>query len=429
MATARQVAARALMGVFEGGGYSNLVLDGALKREDLSPRDRAFCTTLFYGVVERRLTLEYALSQYLRQPLTKLEPAVREVLFCAFYQLLYMPSIPEHAVVNESVSTVRALGAERVSGLVNGVLRAFLRQGKAFPLPKDKLRAKEVMYSIPGPLIQLWRRGYGEETAQVILEGSTTHPSFFIRVNTLRTTTEALCQCLEKEGVIVTPIMGLGTALLLNFSGPVTELKSFREGHFHVQDLSSQLCAAALGVKPGMRVLDVCAAPGGKSFTLAQEMENEGELVAGDLHASRLRLVEEGAARLGISILRTRTQDATHFCNQLGLFDRVLCDVVCSGYGILRRKPEIRYKLPKTIDGIWEIQYNILEVSSQYCKEGGRLLYSTCTLNPQENQQVVERFLATRSDFRLREPMVTRFPGQEGGDGFFWALLEKERHF
>ena len=427
MATAREAAVRALMGVFRDGGYSNLVLDGALERADLPGRERAFCAALFYGVVERRLTLEYALGLHCRTPVPKLEPVVREILCCGLYQLLYMPSVPRHAAVAESVELARRMGAAPAAGLVNGVLRAFLRAGMELPVPKDRLRASEVAYSIPGPLIQLWRKGYGPETAQAILEGSLTRAPLFVRVNILKTTPEELLERLKKEGVAAERAPAAPAALILSSPGPVAALDSFREGLFHVQDLASQLCVQAAEAAPGMRVLDVCSAPGGKTFGVAQEMGGRGEILARDLHPHRLALVEEGAARLGLGCVRTLAGDATEFRPELGHFDRVLCDVVCSGFGILRRKPEIRYKPLKTIDGIWEIQYNILNTSSQYCAEGGRVVYSTCTLNPQENQRVVERFLDARREFRLRGPMVTRLPGQDGGDGFFWAVLEKER--
>ncbi len=428
MATAREVAVRALMGVFQDGGYSNLVLDGALERTGLPPRDRAFCAALFYGVVERRLTLEYILACRCGTPIKKLDAPVREILYCGLYQLLYMSSVPERAVVHEAVALTRALGRGSAAGLVNGVLRGFLRDGKRLEVPKDKLRASEVAYSVPGPLIQLWRKGYGDPVAREILEGSLTRAPVFIRVNTLRTTADDLGARLEREGVKAARVSCAPAALALENPGDLAALSSFQEGLFHVQDLSSQLCAAAAEARPGMRVLDVCAAPGGKTFTAAQGMDNQGEILARDLYPHRLGLVEEGAGRLGLSCVRTLPGDALVFQPELGQFDRVLCDVVCSGFGILRRKPEIRYKPLKTIDGIWEIQYNILNTSSQYCKDGGRVVYSTCTLNPRENQQVVEQFLAARPEFRLVGPMVTRFPGQDGGDGFFWAVLEKERH-
>lgn len=425
MSTAREAAAKALMGVFAGGGYSNLVLDGALGRAELSPRDKAFCSALFYGVVERCITLDWAIAAYSSVPLKKMDDTVLQILRCAFYQLLYMPSVPQSAAVNEAVELCRKLGKGKTSGFVNGVLRSFLRADKAMPRPKDKLRASEVHYSIPGPLIQLWRKGYGETTAHTILEGTLTKAPLFIRVNTCKTSPTQLTKLLTEAGVKVLPCHESANALILEEAGSITGLPGFAQGLFHVQDLASQLCAQALDARPGMRVLDVCAAPGGKSFTAAQTMENTGEVVALDLYDHRAGLIAEGASRLGLSCIHASVGDATVYDPNRGEFDRVLCDVVCSGFGILRRKPEIRYKPLKSIDGIWQIQYNILNTSSHYCKKGGRLIYSTCTLNPQENQEVVNQFLAEHPQFALVEE-TTRLPGQGGSDGFFFAVLQRK---
>lgn len=425
MGSARLTAARGLMEVFGSGGYSNIVLDHKLEQEDLSPQDRSFCAALFYGVIEQALALDYAIGKYSSIPVKKLSPGVLAALRCGFYQLLHMPSVPPSAAVNETVTITRQLGERRAAGFVNGVLRSFLRAGMAVPEPKDKLTALSVAYSIPAPLIQYWRKSYGQEMTLRILEGSRGPAPIFARVNTCRTTAAELTELLAGQGVQAEEA-GVKDALRLTAPGSITRLPAFQEGLFHIQDLSSQLCAAAADPRPGMRVLDVCAAPGGKSFTMAQLMENQGELVCCDLHPHRVRLIEEGAARLGLNILRPMVQDATQYNPERGSFDRVLCDVVCSGYGILRRKPEIRYKPLETLDGIWLVQYNILETSAKYCKEGGRLVYSTCTLNPQENQQVVQRFLDAHREFRLVEPMTTLVKGELDCDGFFYAVLERK---
>lgn len=428
MKTARETASAALLAVFEQGGYSNLVLDNLLEQEELPPQDRAFCSALFYGVAARLLTLDHAISAYCKIPLKKLSPPVLTCLRCGFFQLLYMPSVPQSAAVNETVTVVKRLGEEQAAGLVNGVLRAFIRAELRCPVPRDKLSALSVQYSVPMPLVQLWRRGYGQEAAIAILEGSCTTPPLFARVNTTRTTTTELAAALDNIGVVATPCAASPHALRLQGTGSIARLAPFRQGLFHIQDLSSQLCAAATGAAPGMRVLDVCSAPGGKAFTMAQQMENRGELVACDLYPARLALVEEGAARLGLDCIQTLQQDGSVYNSALGLFDLVLCDAVCSGFGILRRKPEIRYKPLETLDELPGVQYNILYTSSRYMGKGGRLVYSTCTLNPCENEQVVQRLLREQPDLSLVAPMRTIFPGQqEGADGFFYAVLEKMR--
>ncbi|MEG1942533.1 MAG: 16S rRNA (cytosine(967)-C(5))-methyltransferase RsmB [Angelakisella sp.] len=427
MKTAREAAATALLSVFSDGGYSNIVLDNILEKEDLSREDRSFCAALFYGVAERLLTLDAAIAAYCKTPPAKLSPAVLTALRCGFYQLLYMPSVPPSAAVNETVTLTKTLGEERGAGLVNGVLRSFLRADLTYPLPKDKLTALSVQYSVPMPLIQLWRKSYGHEAAIKILEGLCTLPPIFVRVNTTRTTTEKLIEALAAEGVTALPCESSPHALRLSGTGSIARLTAFRMGLFHVQDLSSQLCAAAGAPTAGMRVLDVCSAPGGKAFTMGELMENRGELVACDLYPARLALVTEGAARLGLGIIKAQVGDGGVKNPKLGLFDLVLCDAPCSGFGIIRRKPEIRYKAVETLDELPSLQYNILHTSSCYCKAGGSLVYSTCTLNPRENEQVVERFLGEHPDFCLAAPPRTIFPNeQEGADGFFYALLKQK---
>ena len=428
----RQIAAAALMDVERDGSYSNLVLEPYFRRGDLPRRDRAFCSALFYGVLERRITLDWTLSHYSRVPVLKMDPAVRAALRLGAYQLMYMPSVPPAAAVGQSVETARALGAGKAAGFVNGVLRSMSREGCRCPAPKDKLGALSVEYSVPGPLIQLWRRGYGHETALEILEGTRGPAPVFARVNTQRTAPAALRERLREEGVASEEVPGVPGALRLLDPGPVGELAAFREGLFHIQDISSQLCAAALDPRPGMEVLDLCAAPGGKTFTLAQLMGDRGRLLARDLYPQRLRLVEEGAARLGLASVETSPGDAREPDPALlGRFDRVLCDVVCSGFGTLRRKPEIRYKPLDSLDGLPDVQYNILDTASCYLKPGGRLVYSTCTLNPRENEGVVERFLAAHPEYRTAAPPKTYIRGREGldCDGFFVAALERKEGF
>lgn len=427
MKSAREIAVRGLIEVFDHEGYSNLVLDQGMKKAELPPQERAFCAALFYGVVERCITLDWVLGRYSRQPVEKLTPAVRAILRLALYQLLYMPSVPDRAAVDEAVKLTRVLRVASAGGFVNGVLRHFLRDEKAVKLPRDPQKALAVQYSVPEALIALWQDAYGEEKTLSILEGCGGPPPLFARVNTTRTTAEALISRLSAEGVIAERT-DLPDALRLINTGDITALPSFTEGLFHIQDLSSQRCAAALGARPGDRVLDVCSAPGGKSFTATEGMDGKGTLLAMDLSQSRLGLVAEGAARLGLSCIETRANDATQYHAELGQFDRILCDVVCSGYGVIRRKPEIRYKLPETVALLPETQYQILTTSACYLTEGGRLVYSTCTLNPAENEQVVERFLAGHPAFSLVDKTVTCFPAPQGGDGFFYAVLQRRSH-
>ena len=425
----RQTAALALLEMDRREGYSNLTLEPRLQRAGFSPQDRAFCSALFYGVLERRITLDWAIAHYSRTPIQKLEPEVLAALRLGVLQLMEFPSVPPAAAVSQSVEVVRSLGKEKAAGFVNGVLRAMAQKACAVPPPKDKLTALSVEHSVPAPLIQLWRKAYGHDTALEILQGSRGPAPTFLRVNTTKTTPAALMARLLAEGRESREVPGVENALELLTPGGLAGLPSFREGLFHVQDLSSQLCAAALAPEPGMAVLDLCAAPGGKTFTVAELLGDRGRVLARDLHPHRVKLVEEGAARLGLASVTAETGDA--LCRDPALegkFDRVLCDVVCSGFGTLRRKPEIRYKPLDSLDGLPEVQYNILENASHYLKRGGRLVYSTCPLSPAENEEVVARFLGSHPEFSAPVPAKTYIHGREGldCDGFFVAVLEKE---
>lgn len=438
MKTARQIAVEALGKVNGSKGYSNIVIDKALEQSGLDLRDAAFATALFYGVLERMLTLDHCIAGFSKTPVEKLTPQVREILRVSLYQILYMDSVPDSAAVNEAVNLTRVFRKESAGGFVNGVLRAFLRSGKRVPrMAGSRADQLSIQYSCPVWLVQLWLDSYGEENTEGILKTSLGRPPVYIRVNTLKTTADALSVQLEEEGAVVRRDEMEENCLRVSGTGDVTALPAFQEGLFHVQDKSSQLCVKALDARPGMRVLDICAAPGGKSFTAAQWMHGEGELLAMDLYRARAALVAEGAQRLGICCIAAKEGDASRYNSKLGLFDRVLCDAPCSGLGIIRRKPEIKYKNPEELGEIPQLQYNILSNSANYVKKGGILLYSTCTLNPGENEGVVERFLAEHRDFapcRLPQSLgssghtVTLFPHQGDTDGFFISTMERVRH-
>lgn len=422
MTNPRQAATQALLQVFQEGAYSNLTTDELFAQ--LDSRGRAFATALFFGVLERAVTLDWAMGCYSKIKVHAMSPTVREILRGGFYQLLYMPSVPPSAAVNESVALTKVMGEAGASGFVNGVMRAFVRSEMAYPLPKDKLMATAVTYGIPAPLVQQWRRDYGHDETMDMLEALSRPAPDFVRVNTLRTTPARLVDTLAEQGITATACPEDSFALELHGAGNPTTIPAFQQGLFHIQDISSQRCVAALDPHPGMRVLDLCAAPGGKSFTAAQYLQGRGEVVARDLHPSRVALIDDGARRLGLDI-HTQVGDATVYDPDLGTFDRVLCDVVCSGYGVIRRKPEIRYKDPKVLDGIRLPQYNILCTALNYLKKDGLLIYSTCTLNPRENQDIVADLLAQHPHMEAAS-METMLPGKAWrGDGFFTAALRR----
>ncbi len=440
---ARIAVVQALAELHRLGGYSNIVLDELLHTVAMSDADRALASRLFYGVLERRLTVDYVLSQHSRMPLKKLHPVVRETLRVAVYQLLYMDKIPVSAAVNEAVSGVRKLKQGHASGFVNGVLRGIVRQKDSLwaNLP-DGDEGLAVRYSCPAELIAFWREAYGTERLQSLLEAQNEAPPAYVRVNTLCTTDAAFAERLEKIGVEYRTFADLPHCFLLKNGYLLNKLATEDKKCYYYQDKASQWACAALDAQAGDTVADLCAAPGGKSFTVAQYMNNTGRVLASDLYPAKCETMERRAAELGITVLDTVARDASKPVPAAlrGTFDRVLCDVPCSGYGVIRRKPEIRYKPLAECADLPALQYAILERGAELVKSGGVLQYSTCTLNPAENEQVVERFLREYPEFAPRvlpleacfaaaglspSHTITLFPPVHGTDGFFIAGFYK----
>lgn len=406
--------------------YSNIAIAGALKNSNLQNADKALFTSLVYGVLERKITLDYNLSLYLKQPIKKLKPAVATILRLGAYQVLFLERIPDRAAINESVELSKKNGCAFASGLINAVLRKVSSEGLKLP-DIDKVGLLEflsIKYSCPVYLVELFVDAYGKDCAEGILEHSLKVPPVTIRVNTTKTTTDELEDRLTSKGIEVSRHPKLKDALCLNGSGDITALLEFEEGLFHVQDASSQMCCEALGVKPGDTVFDVCAAPGGKSFTLAELMENKGTIKAFDLYEHRVKLISSGAKRLGLQIIDANLGNAEEYNESLGFADKVLCDAPCAGLGIIGRKPEIRYKTAENIDIFPSLQYYILNIASMYLRAGGTLVYSTCSLNPKENEEVVSRFISEHEGFDLKT-QKTILPQEYDCDGFFYAVIER----
>lgn len=440
--TARQAAVQALVQVNEEGGYSNLVLHEMLKKSGLTPEDTAFASRLFYGTLERKITLDHIIGAYSKKPVSRLTPAVAEILRTALYQMVYMDSVPDSAAVDEAVKLTRQRRVSSASGFVNAVLRSFARNEKKLPPVKgNRLKKLEVRYSCPQWVIRELLEQYGEDSALSMLEHSLDRPPLYVRVNTTKVTADQCIQSLEQEGVSAKKDSLLSNCLILEGTSSIERLKAFEQGLFHVQDKSSQMCAWTLSPKPGERVLDVCSAPGSKSFTAAELMDNQGEIISCDIFEEKIRKISDGAARLDLSCIHPQMQDGTVYDPQLGLFDRVLCDAPCSGLGIISRKPEIKYKRMQDLQQLPEIQAKILDTASRYVKVGGTLVYSTCTLLPQENDAVVEKFLQEHGEF---EPLVlpeqvraagladdawkvTLLPQMADTDGFFISCMKRVR--
>ncbi|MBP3857083.1 MAG: 16S rRNA (cytosine(967)-C(5))-methyltransferase RsmB [Ruminiclostridium sp.] len=401
------------------GSYSNLALDAQLSRDK---SDRAFVTALFYGVVERRMTLDHVIRTYSKTEFDDIENDTLQLLRMGIYQLMYM-DIPESAAVNETVK----LAPQRSKGFVNAVLRAFIRGGKQIRLDtSDRLSEFSVRYSCARWIVKMWCSEYGEERTEQMLSSTFGRPPVYARVNTTVCDADDLIYELAEDGVKADRYNGSDTCVVLeNFTG-IEHLRAYKNGLFHVQDLSSQLCCEALAPQPGETVIDMCAAPGGKTFTLAELMNNSGTVLSSDLYESRVSLIKQGAQRLGLGIVTARVSDASVYDGTLPQADRVLCDVPCSGLGVIRRKPEIKYKRKDEISGLPEIQKRIINNAKNYVRPGGRLVYSTCTLNRAENEDIAERFAEENKDFALIRTK-TYIPGTSGGDGFFTAVFDRKK--
>ncbi len=424
MANARKVALNALCDVRSSGAYSNITLNKYLNENDLSPSDRALATTIFYGVLDRTITLDYVLSNFINTPLKKVKPFALECLRIALYQIMYLDKIPDSAAVNEAVKIVKNSKCKHLSGFVNGVLRNILRDGINLPSGDDK-RSLSIKYSCPEWIVESFINDYGIENTIKLLENSLKTPPVTLRVNTLKTNSDELLDALHKENISAQKSI-LDNALDVIGGIDVSKCKTYKDGLFHVQDIASQTVVSLLSPNSCERVLDVCAAPGGKTFTMAQYMQNKGEIIACDLYSQRVDLISKGAKRLGITNIKTLQNDATFINDKLGMFDVILCDVLCSGLGVIRRKPEIKYKDISEYRDITDIQLHILENSCFYLNENGRILYSTCTLRSCENEGVIQRFLDKHPQYELKYQR-TFMPHIDGSDGFYCALLQKSR--
>lgn len=413
------------------GTWSGAGIDSIIKKYRLDRRDAALTARLCLGVLQYSSLCDYYIDCYSS---TKLEPKLRDILRLGTYQLLFMDKIPDRAAVSESVALCKAVGYARASGLVNAVLRRIAENKTKLPeIPgKGSPEYLSIKYSHP-----LWlaehlvdKKGYG--FAEAFMAANNRPGKLSIQVNRLRISTADYVRALDRAEIAHREFPELPGCIELS-GGIATELPGFEEGLFYVQDRAARLAVEIAGPKPGMAVLDACACPGGKSFAAAIAMENRGSILARDIHDKKLNLVVQGARRLGIDIISTACGDARESEEKLrDSFDLVIADVPCSGFGVIGKKPEIRYKDRESLKGLPGIQRDIIHNLANFVKPGGILLYSTCTVFREENEQVVEEFLKSREDFRLEpfsvngrecEGMYTFWPNVDGTDGFFAAKL------
>lgn len=435
--TAREAAFVSLQKFENNKKFANIEADTAIRCNGLEGADRALYTAIFYGTVERKITLDYIIDA-LSNRKGEIDANVRIILRLSLYQMRYLDRVPDYAVVNDAAELCKRFAAKSAAGFVNAVLHAYRREEKKLRFPDkndDPARYFSITYAYPEWLCRMWSEMYGVEKTEAIFRAFDENPPITLRVNSLKTTAEALGNAMQEKKIGHCPTAYVPGGIRLTDHCPIEEIPGFSEGDCFVQDEASQIAAYVLGAQPGDFVIDACACPGGKSFSTALWMNNTGKILSCDLHKNKLKLVSEGAEKLGISIIETREQNGAVFVPELeAAADRVLCDVPCSGLGVLSKKPDIRHKAKEEIERLPDIQYAILENCARYVKPGGVLVYSTCTLNRAENEDNVIRFVKEHPDYmpvpfrvgtrEVTEGMLSLFPDEFAGcDGFFVAKL------
>lgn len=422
----RKTAYHVLVDVESKKSYSNLALNHHIIVS--KPSSPAFVREMVYGVLENKMLLDYIIDQLVPTGASKLKTSELTILRMGIYQLGYMEKVPEYAAVNESVNLAKRFTAGK-KNFVNGVLRSYIREKFSIKLPdrnEDEIRYLSIKYSYEPWIIRLWLEQYDMAFVEELLAAGNETPEMVIRMNWLKTVKKDLMERLEKKGYKVKNGKMCQNAIIVE--GPnIVSNNIYDEGYYSIQDEASMLTSEKLNPQKGDFVMDVCAAPGGKTLAIAERMDNKGTIVASDIYKRKLDIIEKEAKRLGVTNIVTRTWDATRLdSDYIGKADRVLCDVPCSGLGVIRRKPEIKYKKnDPDMESLPIKQRAILEASSQYVKMGGTLVYSTCTINKYENDRIVNDFLAKYRDFEEVERKQL-LPNVDGTDGFFYCVMRRK---
>jgi len=449
--TPRRIALEILNTVDKEGVHADQFLGQGFKNKpELTSREKAFITELVYGVLRWRGSIDWVISTFSTQPHRPTSRLLHNLLRLGIYQVLYLTHIPVPISVSETVEAAKEIFNEKIAKLVNGVLRTVERNRDALPYPSfhdEPLKAIAIQYSHPLWLVEKWVKHYGVETTLSLCKANNTSPPLIIRTNTLKTTREKLIESLHKEGLSCEPTAYSPEGILVHHPADITRLSSFQKGWFLVQDEAAQLISYLVNPKPGEYLLDLCAAPGGKTTHIAQLMHNKGHIIAIDIRQDNTRLLKENQCRLGIGIIDPFLADATRplpLLKETRLFDKVLLDIPCSGLGILRRHPDGKWrKSLATIAKLKKTQGEIIQIASQYVKLGGLMVYSTCTLNSEENELMIEQFLSRpRNDFMVENPLpdlpphcyplitaqgyLQTFPHRDFMDGFFGVRLRKK---
>lgn len=447
--TAREVALDVLTAVDQDKAYSNLLLNQALQKHPLERADVGLATEIVYGTIQRLNTIDYYLSKLVSKGLGKLQPWVRNLLRLSFYQLQYLDRVPDHAAVSEAVNIAKRRGHSGISGMVNAVLRNAIRRKDEWQLPQELPGAQRIalQHSHPLWLVERWMRQLGAERTERICEANNVPPHVSIRTNPLRNSREELMRLLQGGGVVDAAPSPLAPAgVIVNGGGNMALTPEFAEGLFTIQDESSMLVAEALAPAPGMTVLDCCAAPGGKTTHIAELMGDKGVIYACDIHEHKGSLIEGASKRLKLESIRTMVTDARELSKRFEpeSFDRILLDAPCSGLGVIRRKPDLKWvKSVDEIKAIVQIQREILEEVHALLRPGGTLIYSTCTIEKEENEDNVLNFIQNHDNYELesiqidglpaelsdsaKRGMLQVYPDQFHSDGFFIAKLHKKK--
>lgn len=436
---AREVALKVINEVVNDGAYSNIALAREINRGKLSDQDRRFVTEIVYGTIKAGDTLDWIIGHYISRPLEKVPPVIRNVLRMGIYQLFFLSKVPPSAACNQAVELAKKYGHAGTVKFVNAVLRSAARAPEKVIYPeksKEAIRYISLKYFHPEWMVKRWVERFGADAAEELCQFNNITPLLSIRTNTLKTIRQDLLSVLAKEGVSCEESEWTPEGILCREYPALGSLASLREGLFQVQDESSMMVAHVLGPKQGEFIIDACGAPGGKSTHMAALMENRGQVLSTDIHEHKLTLTRENAQRLGITIIETKAMDATKLHNAYsGKADRVLVDAPCSGLGVLRRKPDSRWqKKEEILRDLPVLQLAILQSAAECVKPGGVLVYSTCTTEPEENEQVVKSFLQTHENFTLQQTgqflpvprkgeMVQFWPHMDKIDGFFIARM------
>lgn len=430
--TAREAALDVLVRTEQDRSYSNLLLHQTIQKYRLDKSDAALATEIVYGTIQRLNTIDYFLGKFVAKGMAKLQPWVRSLLRLSFYQMYYLDRIPDHAIVNEAVNLAKKKGHQGISGMVNGVLRNVIRQKDSLLIP-EKLPAAEriaLVHSHPQWLVSRWLRQLGEAKTEQICEANNVPPRVSIRANTMKLGRNELVELLRQADIQAEPSALAPAGVIVRGAGNMALTPWFAEGLFSIQDESSMLVAEAVDPQPGEKVLDCCAAPGGKTMHMAEKMKDSGQVWACDVHEHKAKLIQEQADRLGLKSVKTLTADARKLTERFeaGSFDRILLDAPCSGLGVIRRKPDMKWsKLEQELDDICVIQRDLLNEVHKLLRPGGILVYSTCTIEHNENEGMVQSFLRDHPEFEWADEQgpVQIYPYEHQSDGFFIAKLRK----